>query len=298
MRKRLGLGFAQGLALGLALCTGAAAQTQKLPPDYIPQTKFNSGQDVVPSFDGWLRNPDGTFTMVFGYLNRNYKEELAIPAGANNKVESAVGQRGDADRGQPTWFLPRRHAWVFQVKVPADWGQKELVWTITSHGRTEKAYATLQMEQEIIPRLIMSRGNLSPGLDDPNKPPSISIEQVPAATLDGSVDNPVPLVALVTDDGLPKPRAPKVVAASEPGKPVAQTNSAEGRPRIGLNVTWSQYRGPAKVIFERSGPILVGGGKAVTAAHFSQPGVYVLRATANDGELSTTSDLTITVAAK
>jgi hypothetical protein len=150
------------------------------------------------------------------------------------------------------------------------------------------------MEQEIIPRLIMSRGNLSPGLDDPNKPPTISIEPTLAAT----VDNPVPLVALVTDDGLPKPRAPRVVAASEPGKPAAQTNSAEARPRIGLNVTWSQYRGPAKVTFDRPGPILVGDGKAITAAHFSQPGVYVLRATANDGELSTTSDLTITITAK
>lgn len=278
------------VGLGLAFLIGAVAHAQKLPPDYIPQTKFNSGQDVVPSFDGWLRNPDGTFTMVFGYLNRNYKEELAIPAGASNRVEPG----GDLDRGQPTWFLPRRHAWVFQVKVPADWGQKELVWTITSHGRTEKAYATLQMEQEIIPRLIMSRGNLSPGLDNTNKPPSISIEPAPAATL----DNPVPLVARVADDGLPKPRAPKVVRPSEPGKPAAQTNSAEGRPRIGLNVTWSQYRGPAKVIFDRSVPVLVGDGKAVTAARFSQPGVYVLRATANDGELSTTSDLTITVAAK
>jgi len=279
MGKRFGVAF--------ALLIGAAAHAQKLPPDYIPQTKFNSGQDVVPSFDGWLRNPDGTFTMVFGYLNRNYKEELAIPAGANNKVEPG----GDVDRGQPTWFLPRRHAWVFQVKVPADWGQKELVWTITSHGRTEKAYATLQMEQEIIPRLIMSRGNLSPGLDDPNKPPSISVGPTPAATL----DSPVPLVAFVTDDGLPKPRVPKVATAAEPGKPAAQTNSAEGRPRIGLNVTWAQYRGPAKVVFDHSGPILVADGKAVTSVRFTQPGTYVLRATANDGELSTTSDVTITI---
>src|SRR5436305_1180694 len=80
---------------------------QTLPPTYIPQTKADAGQDVVPSFDGWLRNSDGSFTMVFGYLNRNYKEELAIPAGPDNKVEpgSAI------DQGQPTYFLPRRHAW-------------------------------------------------------------------------------------------------------------------------------------------------------------------------------------------
>src|ERR1019366_655025 len=172
------------------VCSESAAQT--LPPTYIPQTRMDAGQDVVPSFDGWMRNADGTFTFVFGYMNRNYKEELAIPAGPDNKVELA----GAVDRGQPTYFLPRRHAWVFQVRVPADWGQKELVWTIASHGRTEKAYATLQMEQEIIPRLIMSRGNLSPGLDNPNKPPALTIAPVSAATL----GSPLSLVASVTDD--------------------------------------------------------------------------------------------------
>src|SRR5271154_6859463 len=162
----------------LAVICGVAAVgvAQALPPNYINQTKFNSGQDVVPSFDGWMRNPDGTFTMVFGYMNRNYQEEPVIAAGLDNKLEP-----GPADQGQPTYFLPRRHAWVFQVNVPADWGQKELVWSITAHGRTEKAYATLQMEEEIIPRLFMSRGSLSPGQDDPNQPPTISIEPVSSA---------------------------------------------------------------------------------------------------------------------
>jgi hypothetical protein len=56
-----------------------------------------------------------------------------------------------------------------------------------------------------------------------------------------------------------------------------------------------QYRGPAKVGFETADPILVANGKAVTRALFSVPGTYVLRATANDGELSTTSDITINV---
>ena len=62
-------------------------------------------QNVVPVFEGWLRNPDGAFTMVFGYFNRNLKEELAIPPGPENKIEP-----GELDRGQPTYFLPRRQA--------------------------------------------------------------------------------------------------------------------------------------------------------------------------------------------
>lgn len=270
------------ILVAAGLCTGAA---QNLPQTYIPQTKFSRGQDVVPSFDGWIRNADGTFTMVFGYFNRNIEEELAIPAGPDNKIEPGL-----PDQGQPTYFLPRRHAWVFRVKVPADWGtSKELVWTLTSHGRTEKAYASLQPDEEILERQIMTRGNLSPGLDDPNKPPSVSITPVQGA----SVDAPLVLTALVTDDGLPKPRAPKARPAVNTGK--AQTNSAEARPRIGLNVTWFQYRGPAKVTFDDAGAILVSNGQATTKARFPEAGVYVLRATANDGELSTTSDVTVSV---
>src|SRR5438105_15805047 len=97
-----------------AMFLSAGIHAQQLPTA-IPQTKFNSGQDVVPTFDGWMRNADGSFTFVFGYMNRNYQEELVIPPGADNKLEP-----GPVDQGQPTFFLPRRHAWLFQVKVPAD----------------------------------------------------------------------------------------------------------------------------------------------------------------------------------
>ncbi len=65
-----------------AFCASASAlasrfrarRTAAASPLRFLKRSFNSGQDVVPSFDGWLRNADGTFTFVFGYLNRNYKE--------------------------------------------------------------------------------------------------------------------------------------------------------------------------------------------------------------------------------
>jgi len=269
-------------AVALALC-GLLAAAQTPPQTYIPQTKFAKGQDVVPSFDGWIRNPDGSFTMVFGYMNRNYEEELVIPAGSENKLEPGL-----PDQGQPTYFLSRRHAWVFRVKVPADWGNKELVWTLTAHGRTEKAYGHLLPDEEIIERLIMTRGNLSPGLDDPNQPPSVSIAPVQGA----SVGRAVTLTAAVTDDGLPKPHVPKDRPATDSGK--AQSNTSV-RSRIGLSVSWFEYRGPAKVTFDETGVIQVSNGQAVTQAHFPEPGTYVLRATATDGALSTSADITISV---
>lgn len=269
-------------AIALWVVCGASAQGPPAPT-YIPQTKFARGQDVVPSFDGWIRNADGTFTLVFGYMNRNYEEELAIPAGADNKVEP-----GAPDQGQPTYFQPRRHAWVFRVNVPADFGNKEIIWTITANGRSEKAYGHLYPSEEILERVIQTHGNLSPGVDDPNRPPSISLAPIPAAT----VGSPVTLSAMVSDDGLPKPPVPKITAAAD--TPKGQSNTAT-RPRLGLNVTWVEYRGPAKVHFEEAGPILVASGQAVTRAFFPQPGRYVLQATANDGELSTTADLTVDV---
>ncbi len=249
----------------------------------IPQTKFSSGQDIVPTFEGWLRNADGTFTMVFGYFNRNWKEELVIPPGPDNNVEP-----GGPDRGQPTYFLPRRQRFLFRVQVPADWGQKELIWTITAHGRAEKAYGHLLPVEEITERMIQTRGNLNPGDEDPNKPPSITIAPVSAA----GANTPVTLTANVTDDGLPRPRIPKVRTGAAA---LAQSNSAAGERPRGLTVTWLEYRGPAKAAFEAAGPIAVTGGHAMTTARFAAPGTYVLRATANDGELSIQTEVTVTV---
>src|SRR5712692_6302204 len=114
--------------------TIAVAHAQQLPTE-LPSTKFLSGQNVVPYFEGWIRNGDGSFDLVFGYFNRNWQEELVIPAGPDNAIEPGV-----ADRGQPTYFLSRRQPWVFRVRVPRDFGKQALTWTITAHGRTEKAY--------------------------------------------------------------------------------------------------------------------------------------------------------------
>ena len=127
--------------IGVWIAGLVPAWAQGQLPTAVPQTQISNGQDVVPVYEGWLRNADGTFTFVFGYFNRNWKEELTIPAGPDNKLEP-----GAPDRGQPTYFLPRMQPWLFRVQVPKDWGQQELVWTITAHGRTEKAYAQLVPE--------------------------------------------------------------------------------------------------------------------------------------------------------
>lgn len=284
---RMPSAFLAAAVVVFALCAAAAAIAQPAFPTAIPQTKFDSGQDIQPYFEGWIRNSDGTFDMVFGYFNRNWKEELAIPAGAQNSVEPA-----GPDRGQPTYFLPRRQGWVYRVRVPANFGKQTITWTVTANGKANKAYGELDPVEEITERIIQTRGNLNPGEDDPNKPPSIVVAPVSNAT----AGTPVAIAAHVTDDGLPKPRAPVQRTSSDATRIQAQANSsAPQRPR-GLNVTWMQLRGPAKVTFDRTGAILVADNAARVTATFAKPGTYVVRATANDGALSTRADVLIEVA--
>src|SRR2546423_9373195 len=109
-----------GLVFVIAGAIAGLAQAPQSPTE-LAQVRFNSGQNVVPYFEGWIRNPDGTFDLVFGYFNRNYKEELTIPAGADNNVEP-----GGPNQSQPTYFMPRRQRWIYRLPVPADFGNKEV----------------------------------------------------------------------------------------------------------------------------------------------------------------------------
>jgi hypothetical protein len=274
---------AQGSTLG-------AGRPPGLPTE-IAQVRFKTGQAVVPYFEGWIRNPDGSFDMVFGYFNRNWKQELSIPAGPDNRVEPMGG-----DAGQPTYFLPRRHRFIYRVRVPANFGKQAVVWTITANGRTERAYGELIREQEINERVVTTGGGFNPGHTDPNERPTLTI----AESFTAQVGTPLTLTARAADDGLPKPRAPRPApAAADPttARFTAQVNtSAPPRPR-GLRVSWLQYRGPAKAVVEPSDPTVIQGtqGDATATVRFSEPGTYTLLAIATDGAMSTPRAVTVTV---
>ena len=55
------------------------------------QTLYRFGQSVQPIFEGFEKNADGTFTLWFGYLNRNYDETPNIVIGDNNTFFAADG---------------------------------------------------------------------------------------------------------------------------------------------------------------------------------------------------------------
>ena len=260
-----------------------------------------TGQEVVPAYEGWERNDDGSFSLVFGTMNRNWEEALDIPIGPNNSVEP-----GGPDQGQPTHFLPRRNRFLFRVRVPADFGDQELVWTLTSpNGETKKAYASLHPDY-FIDDIILQRNSGAPTADWllTNEAPRLEVLGGKARTV--AVGEPLTLTAVATDDGVPEwfqlPPRPRHVT----------TFGARG-----LRVAWFVYRGPgSEAAFEpeqfqvwedrRVGanspwgpgwgaPPLPPDDRWVVQATFDEPGTYVVRCLAHDGGLMVAEDITVVV---
>jgi hypothetical protein len=285
----------------LSVCALPTSLWAQVPNTAVP-IPYDAGQNVAPVFEGWEANPDGSFEMVFGYLNRNYKEEPEIPIGPDNNIEP-----GGPDHGQPTHFYPRRQQFMFKVHVPADFGKKELTWTLTRNGRTDKAVGSLVMEYELSELVLASnRGNGSADgtVMKPNKAPTVIIDSPAPPTI--GVGTAVTLTASARDDGIPEPRkapaAPAPAAkpnASPPALVTIRTASPRNQQvvkpnRDGLAVTWTHYRGPGKATFDPMSA-LVKDGKATTKVSFSHPGTHRIRAYADDGVLLGMADITITV---
>jgi len=215
----------------------------------LVQLRHWSGQGVAPVYEGFDVNPDGSYNMWFGYMNRNYEEEPDIPVGPNNTFEPG------ADRGQPTHFVVRRHKDVFKVAVPKDFGEQKLVWTLTAHGQTAQVAATLKPVW-MIDRLRTTRGGNSERVNS-NTPPVVSVQP---ANQTIQLRDTATLNVAATDDGLPQ----------KGGKPV------------GMTIVWAKYRGPGTVSFN-PGKAAIVDGKAAANASFSDPGEYVLQAVVDDG---------------
>jgi len=290
--------FGAGAVL-LVLATPYRASAQGNPDPF--GFKFNSGQGLQPVFEGWAYNADGSVSMYFGYLNRNYVENLVVPVGPDNKFEP-----GAADRGQPTVFNTRIHRKEFNVKIPRDWGNKELTWSVTVRGITERAVGWLQPEWQIDP---IYAGKTRNAESLKNTPPSLAVDMPSAVTLPDKLT----LAATVQDDGLPTPRKgpPRRAVGQEtpptlkplPDQPEIPVNvpTVAGRGRQGgaagpqgLIVNWLVWRGPAAVTFDPA-TVPVKDAKAVATATFTKPGTYVLRARANDGELTDEKEFTVVV---
>jgi hypothetical protein len=263
------------LAAGV-LVHGQQGTGQTPAPWPLSQTIRERGSSVTGAFEGWYFNKDGSQSWLVGYYNRNTKQEFDIPPGPNNRIEP-----GGPDQGQPTHFAPGRQFGVFTIKVPKDFGNKKLTWTLVSNGQTNAI--TLHTKPDYI---------VEPFEDPANKntPPTLKFAadglgfQGPpagiAATMNATVGVPLPLTLWASDEG-PKINIPEPGRGRGRGRGDAPAGPPPTPP---LSVTWSLYRGPAAVKIEPARPTIDrdAGGKATASATFNEPGEYILRAQGND----------------
>jgi len=285
------------------------------------QLSYSSGQPLSPAYEGWEKNADGSFNLVFGYMNSNWEQEIDVPIGPLNNFSP-----GPADQGQPTHFFPRRNRFVFRVKVPKDFGTKELVWTVTANGKTVKAYGTLKEDYFVDNMIFTSEtGAIGAGVSNPairaNKPPTA--EAVGETVRTVKVGEPLTLSVLVKDDGIPKPRQ-RDVSIGRRGNTPEVTDLRMIPPRqitvgssTGLWCSLLVYRGDGPSVHispdqvkswedTRAGansqwaprwvaPPAPADGKWTATAVFDQPGNYTLRWHASDGALWADQDIKVTV---
>jgi len=285
------------------------------------QPTYRSGALVEPGYEGWKPNDDGSFSFIFGYMNENWEEQPDIPVGEYNYFSP-----GDEDRGQPTYFQPRRNRFTFEVIVPSDWGDRELVWTLNHNGVERRAYATLATDYLVDNMVIASEtGSLGAGTSSPesrsNIPPVLTIQTDAGAS--GQARNlrlgeELELVSLLKDDGLPAARRSTLTRTASTFKErmmrpprrvtVGKTN--------GLFLSWHKYRGPGNVYFNPPqvkswedtrtsanspwGPLWVppplpDDGLHEVMVSFDAPGTYILRARADDGGLFHDQYVTVNV---
>ena len=251
--------------LGLAVLIWSAGPVGAQLPFTSQKT---SGQTVTPAFEGWYRNPDGTFTLSFGYYNRNSTEVIEIPVGPANFVSP-----GDRNQGQPTEFQPDRQWGVFGVRVPADFGTKEVVWTLTFRGVTYAIPGFLRPNWQIDAlEGEAGSGNTPPGLrfsvDGPEARGPLGLTSPPIA---GVVGTAVALNVWEKDDGK------GAMSIASTGRGAASV----------VTLAWFRHQGPAAVPFQPATVrVASAGAQATTMATFSEAGDYLIRVRATDSSLT------------
>ena len=238
------------LTLGfVVLASGASAQ---------------QNQPIYPVYDGFLKNPDGSYTLSFAYFSHN-ADAVTIAPGAVNAFAPAPG-----DRLQPTTFRPGH--WRFQcvMVVPADFDGK-MKWTLTYGGVTTGTSE----------RMLQSNWNLVEGATQLAK---VDYARVPK----GVCLNQPPQVRVLGVTARPNNPPTLSVALSEELNLFGSAHD-EGLPRgKGLMVEWKVLKGPGEVKFTIPG-------SARTKAAFSAPGTYELELTGSDSEFTVRTRVNVNV---
>ncbi|MEX2583294.1 MAG: hypothetical protein WD766_08465 [Gemmatimonadota bacterium] len=276
------------LAAGIAVLMSPVLLTAQVRP---LQPLPDRGLAVSPFMEGWYANDDGSFTISFGYLNRNREEVVRIPIGTRNLIEPAR-----FSGMQPTVFLPGRNRGVFTVTIPAADPDAQLLWTIVNqNGEAHEVPGKTTSSAYELDRLPRPAGSLPPrvalGENGPWgwDPSGVVADQA----LTASVGQPILLSVWVDDVSQRDPEDPRF----EQAKSVRVVWMPHQAPPSG-NVEFTRHEStpvpptPAEGDDEprrrapAPGPDEVmlpeGAGIARVYATFSEPGEYLVRAQADN----------------
>jgi hypothetical protein len=252
-----------------AIAGGVLLSGQQLPSE--PRRQFGAG--ITGAFEGWFQNADGSRSFLVGYLNRNTVQALDVPVGPNNRIEP-----GGPDMGQPTHFLTGRRYGMFAVPVPRDFtADQRLTWTIVANGQTTSIPLRLHPDYVVSPFSEIAANNTPPVLQfEQNGPP-----------IQGPIASPATAVTRTTTLAT---ALSLTLWASDDMKYSSGTGAPQRNPPPPVRLTWSKFRGPGAVKFDKPNPPvdkLPGGkapfnGRSATTVTFDEPGDYLLHVTAND----------------
>lgn len=272
------------IALGLLIAVSFTTQAQT-PPRFLTLAS-PEGFPIIPLLEGWIRHPDGSRELVFGYINRNV-DAVDVPVGENNYIEPA-----EFNGMQPDHFeAGGRGPQVFSVTLPPDRADEDVWWNIRSGdsnellkvpGRARDSAYEIDFER---PR---PQGALSP---------LVGVGETGAQATGR--------MAVIADFPSPVRVGEQVdlaVNASDPS--VRDPSDPRFREPLDLGVHWVKHQGPGDVTFTRHpetpepvnpfqegdprrarwsgndpkvGAIDGGNGVAKVMASFSAPGQYIIR---------------------
>ena len=240
------------------------------------------GLPVSPFFEGWYENPDGSYTLSFGFFNRNREETVRIPHGPANYLSLE-----EVDGVQPTLFPPGRGTGVFTATVPGEFAENDgrLVWTLqTGRQPPHSVPGKVGVEAYRLHHAPMAMGSLPPLLklapEGPELwgPMTLAGDARELSTWSsgvnpaGSLANPLRLNATA---GTPLRLTIWVADRLAP--------DAERDPVTG-GATWFTHAGPATASFSDDQPPVdeAADGRATTWVTIPEPGEYVLRVRADN----------------
>ncbi len=252
------------LTIGLLASLVTSAAAQRIPFEkrfFNEQVLRPHSQPVVPIYEGWYTNTDGSHEICFGYFNLNLDEPVDIPLGEDNFIEPS-----QYDGHQPTHFTPVpgmtptspftsrfRRVWcAFTVTVPATFTEQDQIWW------------TLHRDGEDAPVRVPGTINVAYVLDEPRSDGMGELAPILRFSEDGE--------GFQGRKGATSP-----TRTARVGEPLDLSLWIEHPFEEQMWVGWLKYRGPGEVAFrpaEQRLPLEGTRGVAQTSVTFSEPGEY------------------------